>query len=202
MSQSPPPSATPNNPELLIWALFQLGGSDIFVDVEALFIKSFELAPARLSWRTRQDIPDYKKCSKALQEVEDKKRSSLSHLFEKQGAYKRKLSSDGVEWVTKYATVLATLYSDGIVPSAAVQEDSKVLRTVTESLTFKAFIADENAELNIYEISDLFRCLPDADKAIWKQRLDRVRNAAIRNGQTRVASFVDRCTSIVWARGE
>lgn len=202
MSQTPPPSSTPNNPELLIWALFLLGGSDNFIDVETLFIKSFELAPARLSWRTRQDIPDYKKCSKALQEVEDKKRSSLSHLFEKQGAYKRKLSNDGVEWITKYSTVLATLYSDGIVPSASVQEDSKALRTVTENMTFKSFLNDENAELSIYEISDLFRCLPDADKTIWKQRLDRVRNAAIRNGNTRVVLFVDRCTSIVWAKEE
>ena len=202
MSLAPPPSSTPNNHELLIWALFLLGGSDNFIDVEELFIKSFELAPARLSWRTRQDIPDYKKCSKALHEVEDKKRTQLSHLLEKQGSYKRKLSGDGVTWVTKYATVLASIYSDGIVPSAAVQEDSKVLRTITESLIFAAFLKDEKAELNIYEISDIFRCLPDADTAIWKQRLDRVRNAAIRNGHTRVISFVDKCASVVWAKGD
>jgi hypothetical protein len=202
MSPTPSPSSTPNNPELLIWALFLLGGSDNFVDVEELFIKSFELAPARLSWRTRQDIPDYKKCSKALQEVEDQKRSLLFHLFEKQGAYKRKLSSAGVEWVSKYSTVLATLYSNGIVPSAAVQEDSKLLRGITDSKLFESYLRDELEDLNVYEISDLFRCVPDADQTIWKQRLDRVKNAAVRNGNTRVVSFVDRCADIVWDKGE
>jgi hypothetical protein len=202
MSHTPSPSSTPNNPELLIWSLFLLGGSDNYVDVEELFIKSFELAPARLSWRTRQDIPDYKKCSKALQEVEDRKRSQLFHLFEKQGAYKRKLSSAGVEWVTQYSNVLATLYSGGIVPSAAVQEDSKALRRITDSDLFQNFLRSEFDDLNVYEISDLFRCLPDADQAIWKQRLDRVRNAAIRNGNTRVVAFVDKCADIVWAKGE
>ena len=200
MPSAPPPSSTPNNPELLIWALFLLGGSDNFVDVEELFIKSFELAPARLSWRTRQDIPDYKKCSKALQEIEDKKRSLHSHLFEKQGSYKRKLSSAGVVWATKYSAVLGALYSDGIVPSAAIQEDSRTLRTITESKTFQNYLASEDAILNLYEISDLFRCLPDADEAIWKQRFDRVRNAAVRNGQTRVITFVEQCASAIWAK--
>jgi hypothetical protein len=202
MSSAPPPSTTPNNPELLIWALYLLGGSDTFVDVEDLFIKSFELAPARLSWRTRQDIPDYKKCSKALQEVEDHKRSQLSNLFEKNGPYKRKLSSAGVEWATNHAKALAALYSEGVVPSASVQEDSKMLRSVTESAPFEMFLLDDQSELNLYEISDLFRCLPDADFAIWTQRFDRIRNAATRNGNTRVLSFVERCSALVKTKGD
>ena len=202
MTLTPPPSSSPNNPELLIWALSLLGGNDNFIEVEDLFIKAFELAPARLSWRTRQDLPDYKKCSKALQEVEDQKRSQLSHLFEKKGAYKRKLSSAGIEWVNTHSKELAALYSDGVVPSASVQEDAKLLRSITESVPFEAFLNDEQTEMNVYEVSDLFRCMPDADFTVWKQRFDRVRNAASRNGNSRVISFVDKCRELVLARGD
>lgn len=54
------------NSDVFLWALFELGGGDDFVDVEAVYIRAFQLAPLRLSWRTRDDLPDLKKCSKAL----------------------------------------------------------------------------------------------------------------------------------------
>ena len=63
-----PPSEQHNNADLIVWALHLCGGAERWVDVEELYLKAFELAPARLSWRTREDLPDYKKCAKALQE--------------------------------------------------------------------------------------------------------------------------------------
>jgi hypothetical protein len=37
------------NSDVFLWALYELGGADEFVDVEEAFIKAFELAPLRLS---------------------------------------------------------------------------------------------------------------------------------------------------------
>ncbi len=67
-----PPSDQPNNQDVFVWALYLLGGADRGVDVEEIYLKCFELAPARLGWRTRPDLPDYKKASKALQSIEAK----------------------------------------------------------------------------------------------------------------------------------
>ena len=61
-----PPSSIPNNQDVFVWALYLLGGADQDVDVEAIYLKCFELAPARLAWRTRPDLPDYKKISTSL----------------------------------------------------------------------------------------------------------------------------------------
>lgn len=69
-TQIDPPSFDANNNDLLVWSLFLLDGAEKWVDVENIYLKAFELGPARLSWRTRADIPDYKKVSKALQSVE------------------------------------------------------------------------------------------------------------------------------------
>ena len=52
------PSTNVNNPELLIWAAYQLEAFEEWVHQEAIFLKAFELAPLRLSWATRPDIPD------------------------------------------------------------------------------------------------------------------------------------------------
>src|SRR6266851_9626835 len=79
------------NSDVFLWALFELGGADKFVDVEDVFTRAFELAPLRLSWRTRPDIPDLKKCSKALQEAERRVPSPLV----KQGPEMRRLTVEG-----------------------------------------------------------------------------------------------------------
>jgi hypothetical protein len=73
------------NSDVFLWALYELGGADEFVDVEAAFFRAFELAPLRLSWRTRPDLPDLKKCSKALRDAENRK----PRLLVKEGADKR-----------------------------------------------------------------------------------------------------------------
>ena len=94
--RSAPPSEEPNNQDVFIWALYLLGGADLDIDVEAVYLKSFKLAPARLGWRTHPEIPDYKKTAKALQSVEA---STHVGLVQRQGPYHRRLTAEGVRWV-------------------------------------------------------------------------------------------------------
>ena len=91
-------SGRANNQDALVWALWLLGGADRDVDVEDIYIKCFEIAPARLGWRTRPEIPDYKKTSKALQSVESKELPGLLHRTH---ALRRRLTNAGVEWVAR-----------------------------------------------------------------------------------------------------
>lgn len=55
-----------SNSELFVWALYLLGGAEHDVDVEDIYLKCFAIAPARLGWRTKPEIPDYKKNSKSF----------------------------------------------------------------------------------------------------------------------------------------
>ena len=197
MSQFPEPSTNPNNPELLIWCLFLLGGADKFVDVEDLFMKAFELAPARLSWRTRPEIPDYKKCAISLYEIEDPKRSAFTDSILKNGAYQRKLSIAGSNWCETYSSHFAKLYSLGIVPSAAIQDDGRIIRSIESSTIYVNFLKNPQIELPLYEIADLFRCMPDANDAVWASRFDLAEHAAKRNGRDSVILFIHKCRDVV-----
>ena len=98
-----PASGVPNNQDVFVWALFQLGGAEHDVDVEAIFLRSFDLAPARLGWRTRPDLPDYKKAAKALQSVESKTHVGLVH---RTSPYLRRLTTAGTVWVEQNRSIL------------------------------------------------------------------------------------------------
>lgn len=193
MTEHPPPSKSANNTDLLIWCLYLLGGSDKFIDIEDLFLKIFELAPARLSWRIRPDIPDYKKCSSALQSVENPNRSDYTTFLTKNGLYLRKLSTTGSEWCEKHKPHLEKLYSHGTVPSTNIQDDGKLIRTIENSDLYLSYLKNSSIEISVYSIADLFRCMPDANTAIWAARLDLAENAAKRNSKETMQSFITAC---------
>ena len=68
-----PPSDTANNQDVFLWALYVLGGADRDVDVEDIYLKCFEMAPARLGWRTQPQLPQYKKLRRHLNRSKQKR---------------------------------------------------------------------------------------------------------------------------------
>ena len=184
------PSQNHNNADLLVWACYVLGGYERWVDVEELFLKAFELGPNRLGWRTRPDIPDYKKCAKALQEVEDPKRSDHLGLLSKQGQYTRKLTDHGLQWCTAYKSLLERLYSGGFVPSQSGSEMAHVLATLEKSDAFKKYLLSKHVDMEMWVLSDSLQCLPNSSREVWMARLDRLRLAADQHGRSDIIEFV------------
>lgn len=185
------PSAQHNNGDLLLWALYTVGGAERWVDVEEIYLAAFRLAPARLAWRTRPDLPNYKICARGLQDLENAREPRYGGLLEKRGPLHRKLTLAGVTWCETHSTALASLYGGSIVPSAAPQDDARRLRSVTRSDAFGVWSATNVLSTPIWELAELFRCLPDSSRAIWHSRLDDHVVAARRNGRTDVEAFLE-----------
>jgi len=96
--------------DIFLWALFRLGGAREFVDVEDVYVAAFELAPLRFCWRTRLDLPDLKKCSKALRDAEARKPPLLAKSSDR---YKRQLTPEGFGWVEVNQARLEAELEDG-----------------------------------------------------------------------------------------
>lgn len=190
-SKATPPSKTENNADVLVWSLYQLGATDKWFDVEDLYLKMFELAPARLSWRKHTQYPDYKKCAKALQEVEDVKRSDHLGLVTKRGPYERRLTLEGLQWCEEHREQLAALYSSTVVPSAAPQHDARLIRNTTRSDAYTMWQETGALPDALGELAEAFMCGPKSPVETWEMRFDERILAARRNGHTELLEFLN-----------
>lgn len=175
-------AAEVTNWEIFIWSLSRLGATSGFVDIEDVFIACFELAPNRFSWRTRQDLPDYKKCSKALRDAEAR-RPPL--LLKTRDGLKRQLTVEGQEWVAgNEPRMIDALHSGRVVEEPASRPRARMLAEVERSDSFQTWLRSGVTPIEKWQVAELLRCSPDSDWRIWADRLEMLRAAA--NGAKRV----------------
>lgn len=186
-----PPSIVHNNSDLSVYACYLAGGFERWLDVEELYLKAFELAPARLSWRTRPDLPDYKKCNRIFEVSDPTRGKNLQRLILKRGKYQCKLSDEGYVWCMQYESILQSLYRGGVVPTAAVQEASRMIRNLEKTEAFKKFIKTGNIESPLWELAESFQCMVDSDEGVWVGRFDQMTVFAENNSREDVLRFIE-----------
>ena len=170
-----PPSDQPNNQDVFIWALYLLGGSDQDVDVEDIYFKCFELAPARLGWRTKPEIPDYKKISKALQSVEAKTHVGLVH---KVNEYNRRLTPEGARWIENWKLILEKTYSGRPVAASKSHNQYEMLRSdLKKSEIWPSFVAG-NRQFDLSDLASAIQLTPASPKSTWLTRVNNLSRSA------------------------
>ncbi len=197
-ARTAPANAEPNNQDVFIWALFLLGGADRDVDVEEVFLKSFELAPARLGWRTHPEIPEYKKTSKALQSVEASTHVGLVHRV---GPYSRRLTADGVRWVERNNALLRANYG-GHAPVRAPVNNAyeRRRRTLKSGGQFVAWKGGQ--DFDIFDLADAFECMAASPANVWRGRVEEARRTADVVQDTELAAFVEAVDEFLKKRNE
>jgi hypothetical protein len=177
-----------SNSDVFLAALHDLGGSDEFIDVEAVFVRCFQLAPQRFAWRTRQDLPDYKKCSKALRDAEARKPSLLVKTGDSFG---RQLSVYGQKWIKANAKRLhAQLETGKVVPEPKRRPRSRMLAEAESSPVFLAWTSEHVLPPEKWRMAELLRCSPDSDTSVWRTRLQALLAAAHSAGRKDLLEFL------------
>lgn len=177
------------NWEVFVWALSGLDGAHRMVDVEEVFARCFDLAPLRFAWRTRPDLPDYKKCAKSLRDAEARKPPLLIKTGDRFG---RQLTVAGQEWVAVNASRLRARFAKGRNVSEPRQRPrSRMLAEVEESNLFIEWMQDSNIPGEKWRVADLLRCSPDSGHRIWSERLQTLRSAAFAADKSNLLKFLD-----------
>lgn len=157
------------------------------VDVELAFVKAYELAPGRFSWRT-QKHPDIKKLSKALRDAEAKAGSMLTKTSDGQ---KRQLTITGIEWIKGNRQALEKLgkanFGAGQARSA---KSTKWFMDIQNSEIFKAWEKKRTVEVKKWELAGLLECSPDSPIETWHTRLDQTAVAALHASRDDVVQFL------------
>jgi hypothetical protein len=153
-----------SNSELFVWALYLLGGAEHDVDVEDIYLKCFEIAPARLGWRTKPEIPDYKKTSKALQSVE-----AETEFIHKTHQYARRLTASGLNWVNSNLDKLKSTYGNQKVQPAASNYLLQRLTFIKSHPIWKEF-KEGNITNVLHTLADSLECSPASPQQTWEGR--------------------------------
>jgi hypothetical protein len=177
------------NWEIFLWALGLLGGTNDFVDVEDVFVKCFELAPKRFAWRTRDDLIDKEKCTKATRDS-DARRPRL--LLKTGDGLKRQLTVEGQEWVqANERRMVAVLHSGKAVQEPRSRPRVRMLAEVERSDPYQRWSEDGVLPAEKWRVAELLRCSPDSDHRIWRNRLQVLRAAANGADHARLLEFLD-----------
>jgi hypothetical protein len=153
-----------SNQELFLWALFLLGGADRDVDVEEIYLKCFEIAPSRLAWRTRPDLPDYKKTAKALQSVE----AHTDYIY-RPHRYARRLSPKGIAWIEQNESALRSTYSDAEVPPPLTNQYVQQARRLRHQAIWDYFLIKKYDDA-LNELATALQCSPASPDSVWQGR--------------------------------
>ena len=176
-----------DNPDLIPLALYELGGTGTFVDVEDVFVRCFELAPERFRWR-RHNIPNYKTLSKALRDFED---DHPGLLLKTDDGLSRQLSADGIEWVRSRGADFQQLKDQPGSNPPTRRREHKILNEFTQHKTVKVFLDGVKPSLVKYEIADLLLCSPDSPASVWTERYESYRSAAQDAGRPDLIGFLE-----------
>ena len=177
-----------NNGEIFLWALYDLGGDEKFVDVEEVFLKSFEIASQRLAWRTQPDLPDLRRCSKAMRDAEMR----TPKLLVKNGPYERRLTAEGQTWIEANFERLAKTLGDGRqVEAPKTRRVSKVLSSLDRSELVETWRDQQTIDGQKWQFAELLQCSPDSANSVWARRLQERRSAAYAADRTDLLEFLD-----------
>lgn len=182
------------NWEIFLWALYQIGGSSQYIDIEDISLECFRIAPTRFSWRTKKDIPDYKKCTKALQEVEAKHPGLMVKTSD---SFARQLTAEGQKWIEKNSKRLARILDQGEpVPEPKQRPNSILLAEIEKSDPFILWNETGSIPQEKWRMADVLRCSPDSNQDIWKKRIESARAIAYSANNKNILKFLNEVISI------
>jgi hypothetical protein len=177
------------NWEIFLWALYQIGGNSHFVDIEDVSLECFRIAPARFGWRTRNDLPDYKKCAKALQEAEASKPQKLVKTSD---TFARQLTAEGQKWIETNFKRLSQILNRGIpVPEPKRRPASRMMSEIERSDPFVLWKETRMVPQEKWQMADVLNCSPDSNSSIWTTRLESARGVAYNADKKSILQFLD-----------
>jgi len=191
------------NREMVVYALYALGGATKRFHTEDIALKCFELWPSAFSWTKYPQYPDKDIVRVALTDARKEKFGYLvvgrtgqtrgqSNLTKRQRAGDGwSLTDAGISWSEENKK---RFESSGPIAKEHRQKSMQFLSRVRKHKVFSLY--NDNPEKfypAIGDLADLLRCRVDADDAVWTERLERIRKHAVATDNGEFVSFVERC---------
>ena len=192
------------NREMVVYALYSLGGATKSFHTEDIAHKCFELWPSTFSWTKYTEYPDKDIVRVALTDARKEKYGFLvdGRAGQTRGQSNRTnrqrasdgwmLTDSGIHWSEENKSRFETT---GHIAKDHRQKSMLALRRVKGHKVFSEYIEHPNKFYpSIGDLADLLRCRVDAEQAVWMGRLERIRRHAVATSQDELVNFLEKCT--------
>jgi len=165
--------------DIVIYALYLLGGWQKRVHTEDIALKCFELAPSKFSWVKYPSYPDIAPARFALEAAKKPKNGGLV-----KGESERKktakniggwlLTAEGIKWIKIHKPRIEK-YLGKYKPLGDRLEADRKLKELLRSTAFKKFkYYGENADISHAEFAESLICTVNARAEVLNARLDQL----------------------------
>ena len=193
------------NRDLVVYALYLLGGDTRRIHTEDVALKCFGLFPAAFSWVKYPEYPDKDIVRVALT---DARKEQFGRLVEGRAGQKHGLSTKtrrqptedgwvltqvGIQWVHGNRDMLQQYAGAGAIKHHR-QKVLRKLKRIRDHMLFARYAdSPERFHPMIGEIADLLRCRVDAEPQVWQERFNKLRLQAGSAEHEDVLDFVNKC---------
>lgn len=188
-----PPSVDVSNVVLALAALERLGGAERYIDIEAVTLEAYRMAPDRFSWRTRRDYPSWERVRTAFVHAnqQEQKRAGGSLVVSNTDGSAWKLTAEGVAFVRNHTARIAGPIAKGGPPRRTGRLVERV-RGIRRHRAFRNFVnGTAVADIPRYELAELLLCPPDSPREAVRRKLDAAKAAAVNVGDDEVRRFLE-----------
>ena len=184
--------------DIVLYALYLLGGWQERVHTETIALKCYELAPSKLSWVKYPEYPDLAPARFALEAAKKPRYGSLV-----KGESERKrtvksiggwmLTAAGIKWI-KMNKLRIEKYLGERRPTGDRLPTDRKLRELLGTAAFRKFKDyGEHAEISHAEFAESLVCTVNTGAEILNDRLEQLRSIAVELRRKEIKDYVDFC---------
>ena len=149
------------NRDLVVYALYQLGGGEHKIDMEDVALECFRIAPERFSWKKHPEFPSIKPAEDSLYDASRPKNGSLVRGRARDGWWM--LTPAGVDHAKALLPRLTQRAIGELRSSSDRQEMQKYFRELEAHPAFRKYTADGSCDaVKPYEFTEFLKCTLDS----------------------------------------
>lgn len=186
--------------DIVIYALYELGGWQERIHTEDIALRCFKIAPSKFSWVKYRQYPDLMAVWYALGSA---KKGTYGGLViggseRKKGSGKDKfggwrLSEKGLQWIKDNKYRLEEAIHGGMSPDNRLLE-ARRLKTLIRSEAYSKFMTkSEKAEISHAEFAESLVCTVNTKSEVLQERLEQLYSVADIFKQSEVKRYLDYC---------
>jgi len=189
---------TLSDKDIVIYALYVLGGWRKRIHTEDIALKCYQLAPSKFSWVKYPEYPDVAPARFALEAAKKLKNQALV-----KGESERKratqsiggwmLTTDGIQWI-KANRHRIEQYLGKQTPMGDRLSSDRRLKELLNSVAFKRFMDyGEKADISHADFAESLICTVNTKGEVLNDRLDLLYSTAEELGRIEVKNYVNFC---------